>query len=601
MSEGPDERKETNDLDKADDGVDEILNSAEFQDLVARQDEQRQEATDAKRWDDLQQELNAQYDKVGTELYKLDQLDNPDSALSEQNFKDYLTERAKVRYTSSSDSNPFSNIHEMNKSINNEVKIVMDSLGGDTTQTLLQMDKGVPLADDTKGSTGQFEIRFTKPWEDKNERQNIKINNGQLFDEASLADQKEYIKRQEANFKLTESKFSKSFDNFKDDDAKNNKNVVNFVVRHRIEKIKAKAAAEKARSANLEGSAEPPTDNEKGLLSKIEKQANKAEKLEKTAVENNEATQSQLDNTSDARVELGNDIENYDNSNDSNDKDESKQGGGWLKKLAKLLGGVGSIAAVLAFITFVSNKLADKNSGCYMRITQGERSITKSKDCCGECLATDSIGWVEGSILLTNCKMGDRIWYNFIPGANEIGSDWDDEYVGCRNKTLGVCDTVGENNCTGAPQRKSDQVKAPGNNPVFMDVSYDRKQCAADSNYAFCVGTETDKYCTLSSDILEDRLGISSLKGLQDNNKPVLPQLSKRTPEGVNVSYRYHKFDTYDGTGRILKCLGCCANKVGTSMLWFIGILIGLFALYKFIEFEFDEHEGAIHARVKKN
>ncbi len=598
MSEGPDERKETNDLDEADDGVDEILNSAEFQDLVARQDEQIKDATDAKRWADLQRDLTTQYGKVGTELYNLDQLDNPDSDLSEQNFKDYLTERAKARYTSSSDGNPFSNIHEMNKGINNDVKNYMDSQKD--IQTRLQMGKSVPLADDKKGSTGKFEIRFTKPWEDQNERKNIKINNGQPFDTATPAEQKDYIKRQEANFKLTESKFSKSFDNFKDA-AENNKSLANFVVRHRIEKIKAKAAAEKARSANFEGSAEPPTDNEKVLLSNIEKQANKAEKSEKTAVENNEATQDQLDDASNDRVELSDDLENLDDS--SNDGDDSKQGGGWLKWLAKLLAsGGGGIAALLAIITFFANKLADKNSGCYMRITQGTISITKSKDCCGECLSTESTGWVEGSILLTNCKMGDRIWYNFIPGANEIGSDWDDEYVGCRTKTLGVCTQVDENNCTGAPQRKSDQFVPPGSNPVFMDVSYDRKQCAADSNQAFCVGTENkSKYCTLSSDILEDRLGISSLKGLQANNQPVLPQLSKRTSDGVNVSYRYHKFDPLDGTDRILKCIGCCAKKTGTSMLWFIGILIGLFALYKFIEFEFDEHEGAIHARVKKN
>ena len=239
-----------------------------------------------------------------------------------------------------------------------------------------------------------------------------------------------------------------------------------------------------------------------------------------------------------------------------------------------------------------------------MRITQGTRSITKSKDCCDECLATDSIGWVDGSILLTNCKMGDRIWYNFIPGVNEIGSDWDDEYVGCRNKIVGICDTVDENNCSNAPLRQaSDRSVSPGSNPVFTDVSYDRTQCNnSNKDKAFCVGTEQNtKYCTLSSDMLEDRLGISSLKGLLPNNKPVHPQVSQKTPDGINVSYRYHKFDTLAGIDHILQCIGCCAKKTGMSMLWFIGILIGLFALYKFIEFEFDEHEGAIHARVKKD
>ena len=173
MSEGSDEREETKDLDEAEDAVDEILNSAEFQDLAARQAELQQDTADAKRWENLWSDLNSKYGKVGTELSNLDKLDNPDSNLSEKEFTDYLTARATALYISS-EGNPFANIHEMNKGINNDVKKYMDSL--DNLQKQLQMGKSVPLADDKKGSTEQFEIRFTKPWEDKNERQNISIN-----------------------------------------------------------------------------------------------------------------------------------------------------------------------------------------------------------------------------------------------------------------------------------------------------------------------------------------------------------------------------------------------------------------------------------------
>ena len=232
---------------------------------------------------------------------------------------------------------------------------------------------------------------------------------------------------------------------------------------------------------------------------------------------------------------------------------------------------------------------AEDNSGCYMLVTKGfDSALPISGVTCDKCLSFGE-SWVPGMTQLQSCKYGDKT----EPVLHFWSTDKKDaaQYVG---KNSGDC---------GNQVSANKNVNGFSNSKVYYDSNFKKNvnPCVgANHNNVVCVSAAGSQ-CQIRQPIPNEIVQI-----IQNNNPKVplaqtadLSQLDSDSQ--VAVMYQYTKFDTKDALNRMAECIGKCAKKTGTSILWFIGILIGLFALYKFIEFEFDEHEGAVHARAKKD
>ncbi len=266
--------------------------------------------------------------------------------------------------------------------------------------------------------------------------------------------------------------------------------------------------------------------------------------------------------------------------------------------LAKLLLVLGpSLAAGLVVAELIREAAAgaaENNSGCYMMITKGfDSTMDTTGLSCEKCLSGED-SWVRGMTQLQSCKYGNSKKTVLLVFSED--KDDADQYI----KT-GISDS---GYCGNQVSASSDTINAFKNNRVYYirDLKGDLSinPCTDNADNVVCVSNQ-GKHCQIDK---SKNLGIANITKM---NTPVVPlaQTADLSQPGADeqlaVFYQYKKFDTGDALNRFTECLGKCAKKTGTSMLWFIGILIGLFALYKFIEFEFDEHEGAIHARVKKD
>jgi hypothetical protein len=264
--------------------------------------------------------------------------------------------------------------------------------------------------------------------------------------------------------------------------------------------------------------------------------------------------------------------------------------------LAKLLVVLGpSLAALVAveLIREAAAGAAEDNSGCYMMITKGfDSTMDTTGLSCEKCLSGED-SWVRGMTQLRSCKYGNSKKTVLLVFSKD--QDDADQYI----KTS----TSDPGDCGNQVSASSDTINAFLNSKVYYlndPKLTNKKICTNHPDNVVCVSNQ-ETHCQIDGTKIND---ISKITG---RNATVVPlaqtaDLSQPGADGqLAVFYQYKKFDTGDALNRFIECLGKCAKKTGTSMLWFIGILIGLFALYKFIEFEFDEHEGAIHARVKKD
>ena len=260
--------------------------------------------------------------------------------------------------------------------------------------------------------------------------------------------------------------------------------------------------------------------------------------------------------------------------------------------LAKLLVVLGpSLAALVAgeLIREAAAGAAEDNSGCYMMITKGfDSTMDTTGLSCEKCLSGED-SWVRGMTQLQSCKYGNSKKTVLLVFSKD--KDDADQYV--PNGQIG--------DCGNQVSASSDTINPFLNYKVYYLDDLNNKQICNNNNANVVCVSNQETYCQIDGAKIND---ISKITG---RNATVVPlaqtaDLSQPGADGqLAVFYQYKKFDTGDALNRFIECLGKCAKKTGTSMLWFIGILIGLFALYKFIEFEFDEHEGAIHARVKKD
>ena len=416
MTEGERDEKEK-DVDEASKDIDDILNGDDFKDLAAKIREGQDLAIDTleeKVWKDIQNQLDAKYKKLGVEYADLNKLDHPDSTLKGDHFKQFLIERATAMYWT-----PDTTLSEFNKTISDgtQTYLSQNTTNINVRNVLGVPDGGVKIGDsDGSLNNREFNIMFARPWDDVDEQNKIKINGKSFSDVRKEAfrvptspDAQEfynYLLDQENNVrmsadKLCENGFSSSNTSSVDTEKADAKTTVQFAVRHRIEKMKAAATAKAGADFTPPDGTPEPDSKTKTAAAAAAAKAESAERAAASATTEDELNQAHEDGV-EAEREIRRIVAEEMDKKDKKDKKWSK----W--NFAFLLG-------FAAFTYYIAKKLADENSGCYMRISDAYKPVIKSKECCASCMQLESTGWVQGSVLLRNCKMGKWDWYN-IPG-----------------------------------------------------------------------------------------------------------------------------------------------------------------------------------------